>query len=802
MGGSLLKVAKFIRVTGTVQGVGFRPFVFKLAKQAGLSGWVLNGPAGVEITVEGEPEQVDKLLQALPEQAPQLSRVREIILCDIPVQGLQGFTIVQSEDKALRTARIPPDAALCAACREEMADPLDRHYRYPFTNCTHCGPRFTIVRQVPYDRPLTSMHAFPMCPDCAREYEDPLDRRFHAQPVACPNCGPQVWICGQDGKRMEGPWDEIFRRLIRQGRIIALKGLGGFHLVCDGRNAAAVAELRRRKNRPYKALALMARDMDTVRLIAWASAQEERLLTSSAAPIVILEQRNGCKDFLLDGTDKGVIPSNIAPGTKTVGLMLPYTPMHHMLFDEQIDLLVMTSGNPNGLPLVRENEAALDQLVSIADAFVLHDRNIISRCDDSVVRVIDGEVQFYRRSRGYVPGGIAIPWPERKLKHTLLAAGPETKNTFALLGRGEAYFSQYIGNVDTREGRQNYLESLQNLQTLLDIRPKQVLRDLHPQYRISALAAELAQEMDLAMKDVQHHHAHLAAVLADNGVTGRAIGVILDGTGFGEDGTIWGFEILTGDLRTYERWFHLRPVLLPGGEAAVRRPWLTACAFLGEALGSRGWEQGKTLFPEQQPVIEQARMMVEKKLNSPQVSSAGRFFDALSAIIGVCLENTYDGQAPLELGEQVRFRLGVTDHSQQSKAGLDENKLCTEDWVDKALAFGHYPFAIQKDLIDFASVFEELLQDKAQGVTIETLASRVHNTVARMVEVSVQRTRDQTGLQRVALGGGVFQNPYLLTMVRHLLSRQGFQVFIPRRVPANDGGLALGQGVIGLWREE
>ncbi|MZP29717.1 carbamoyltransferase HypF [Heliobacterium undosum] len=818
--------ARTVLITGTVQGVGFRPFVYRLATSLGLAGWVLNGAKGVEVRLEGALGSIEAFLQALKTEAPPLSRIDCVQVQEAPVEGLRLFSIAVSDalDRATEDvahASVPPDAALCPECRREMEDPADRHYRYPFTNCTHCGPRFTIIRQVPYDRAQTSMASFSMCPACRRDYDDPQDRRFHAQPTACPLCGPRVWFAGGDGREITGDWVQLFRESIRQGNIIAIKGLGGFHLVCDGRNGDAIAELRRRKRRPAKALAVMGRDLATLRRICRISDREAAALSGPEAPIVILERR-----------EDAALPANLAPGTGTLGAMLPYTPLHYLLFDESLDLLVMTSGNPGGLPLVRDNGAALAQLSGIADAFVFHDREIVSRADDSVVRVIDDTLQFYRRSRGYVPAGIPVPWTGGASDRILLAVGAEMKNAFALFGRGAAYLSQHIGDVDTREGRDNYLESLWNLERLLELSPQRVARDCHPQYRMTALAEEIAYgdgaPTSLPIDDIQHHHAHLAAVLADNGEAGPAIGIILDGTGFGEDGMIRGFEILIGDLRDYRRHFWLRPVPLPGGESAVRRPWLTAAAFLGEAFGEAGWSQAKAFFPDRAAMIENARRMAEKRLNTPLVSSAGRLFDAVAALLGLCLENSYDGQAAIELGERVRLRLGltgcgeeplpVTDGIMDQEEAIVAQPDRAERLLEAALADGEYPFAWTKGEesgrgtscgssrgtgeIDFAPLLSALLADREAGVPVEVIASRFHNTIVRMAEAASSALREECGIHRVALGGGVFQNPYLFTLTRRLLARRGFFVLVPRNAPANDGGLALGQGVISLWRGE
>lgn len=803
-----------VRIAGTVQGVGFRPYVYQLAHHYRLGGWVRNSSRGVVMEVEGPPEAVHAFLQELAANPPRLAKIASVTRKPLPPAGYSTFEIVDSRDGCRREALVPSDVALCEDCRREVLDPEDRHYRYPFTNCTNCGPRYTVIRGLPYDRHRTSMAAFDLCPDCSREYHHPGDRRFHAQPVACPRCGPRVWLADRDGRELAGDWVEEFRRLILDGYIVALKGLGGFHLACDARRGAAVGKLRERKGRPAKPFAVMARDLDVVRRYCRLGPEEERLLESPEAPIVILERHPSPPT----GADPGCareLPANVAPGLRSLGVMLPYAPLHLLLFGPEVDLLVMTSGNASELPLVKDNGAALAELGPIADYFLLHDREIVNRCDDSLVRVVGGEIHFYRRSRGYIPRPVEVPWPAAgrdlflrdasthngaapsttggmaSFTPCVLGIGGEMKNAFCLLAdgpgrRGQALMSPHVGELDSVEGLRNLEEILGNLCRFLRLEPVVVAYDRHPGYQSAALARRLPARHHVP---VQHHHAHLASCLAENGLTGPAIGIVADGTGYGTDGAVWGFEVLVGDYRGFKREYHLAYLPLPGGEAAVRQPWQMAVAYLYRYLGEEGLKMAAFLFPGRERAIGVVARLVETGFNSPPTSSCGRWFDAVSAMLGVCLVNTYEGQAAAELGDLVD-----TGGVAPGMPGWEEAAR------EAANRQGSYPFSFRGKEIDPGPAVAALAGDLRGGYPREVIAARFHNTVAGMMVEAACRVREREGLERVALSGGVFQNPYLYTRVRDELTRRGFQVYGHRVVPANDGGLALGQAMVALWR--
>lgn len=747
-----------ILVKGVVQGVGFRPYVYNLAKALGLAGHVLNSARGVTIEVEGPPGAVEGFCRELETNPPRLARILAVEKEELEPRGYRSFAILRSREEAGREALVPPDVALCPQCRADVLNRRDRHYAYPFTNCTNCGPRFTIVRDLPYDRHRTSMAGFPMCPACRAEYKNPGDRRFHAQPVACPRCGPRVWLEDGQGKRLEGHWLENFSSRIRQGQIAAIKGLGGFHLVCDAQNREAVSSLRRRKGRPAKPLAVMCRDLDTVRKYCLVEREEAELLAAPEAPIVILTRK-----------EKG-LPRELAPGLKTLGVMLPYTPLHLLFFEGQLEVLVMTSGNKSELPLARENGEALEQLGQIADFFLCHDREIVNRCDDSLARVLQGETHLVRRSRGYVPRGIQVPVPAQG--PVVLGMGGEMKNTFCLLQGPQAFLSQHMGELDSLEAEQNLLQSLERFSRLMGARPSVVAYDMHPAYSVSRLAGEMPARQRVA---VQHHHAHLASCLADNGSSGPAIGVLLDGTGYGTDGCIWGFEIMSGDYRSFRRHYHLKYVPLPGGERAVRNPWMMAVAYLYTCLGRAGLQAAEEMYAGQGEQLAICRQMVERGFNSPPTSSCGRLFDAVASLLGICQHNTYEGQAAVELSEL----------------------LPPEPGPEKVES---YPFAVQEGTIDPQEMIRAMLADLAAGVTAERIALKFHHTIGEMVGAAVEAVAGQTGLKTVALSGGVWQNPYLFLLTRELLRQKGLTVLYHRQVPCNDGGLSLGQVMIAGWR--
>ncbi|MEW6726276.1 carbamoyltransferase HypF [Desulforudis sp. 1088] len=749
-----------ITIKGIVQGVGFRPFIFNLAEAHGIKGTVLNSSRGVIIEAEGPPDAVAAFCKEVRTRPPRLARIIYTGFEELEPAGYANFEIVKSAGGEEKEALVPPDVALCADCARETFDPKDRHYLYPFTNCTNCGPRFTIVREIPYDRPKTSMAEFPMCPDCEREYHDPRDRRFHAQPVACPACGPHVEFVDRYGRPVEGDWAELCWDALKRGKIVALKSLGGFHLVCDARNPEALRTLRRRKGRAAKPFAVMCRDLDTVRRYCYLDAREEELLTSPQAPIVVLKRREG-----------ETLPGELAPGLETLGVMIPYTPLHFLVFRGPFDILVMTSGNYSELPLAKDNAAALEELGGIADYFLWHNRDIVNRCDDSLAAVVAGEVQLLRRSRGYVPHPVLLPY---ETPVTVLGMGGEMKNTFCLWKKDQAFVSQHIGELDSLEGEENLFTSLLNFQGLIGVEPEVVGFDAHPDYRSSRLASRIPVQ---ARFEIQHHHAHMVSCLAENGHTGPAVGIILDGTGYGEDGTLWGFEILSGDDRFFERLMHLAPVPLPAGEQAVKNPWRTAVSYLVTHLGEDGERAARRIFAERGQELEIVLKLVKSRFNSPLSSGCGRFFDAVAALTGFRGRSTYEGQPAIELGE------------------------CAPD-IGEGLRMGAYPFTIEGKVINPAGVIAGVVDDLARGTAREIIAARFHNTVMEIVLRAAREARGRTGLNTVALSGGTWQNRYLFSAAKQALPGEGFELLVHRQVPANDGGLCLGQAVIAYRRWE
>ncbi|BAF59877.1 MAG: carbamoyltransferase HypF [Pelotomaculum sp.] len=755
------KTARYhVLIRGVVQGVGFRPFVYNLARRWAIKGSVLNTPTGVIIDAEGEEKNITLFLKEIQENPPRLSKITFFQAHELPVRGYTSFQILSSETGAGKDALVPPDVATCTECREEIFDKNDRHYAYPFTNCTNCGPRFTIIREIPYDRPNTAMAPFSMCSECAGEYGNPGNRRFHAQPVACPGCGPQVEVRDRNGKIAAGKenWLQKCWEIIQKGNILALKGLGGFHLTCDARNKEAIAALRQRKGRDAKPFAVMCRDLETAEKYCLLDKREREILSSPQAPIVILRRKPDAE-----------LPEELAPGLNTLGVMLPYTPLHLLLFSGPFDLLVMTSGNYSGLPLVKDNARALNELGQIADYFLLHNRDIVNRCDDSLVRVIDGETHIIRRSRGYVPH--PIPVLRQPGGPVILGAGGEMKNCFCLLKNDLAFMSQYIGEIDSVEGEENLFASLINFQRLIGAVPEIVAYDAHPGYASARVARLIPAREYLA---VQHHHAHFASCMAENGMGNEeAIGVILDGTGYGPDGTLWGFEIIAGSYTKFRRVIHLAGVPLPGGEIAIRQPWRTAAAYLIHFLGARGKQAAESIFKDKN--LDVLEKMIVKGFNSPLSSGCGRLFDAVAAILGVCLENTYEGQAAIELGELIREDRGST----------------------ASLA---YPYEIKNGVIAPGTMIAGIIKDRLSGTPAEIISTRFHNTVAAMVIEAVETVSLNLNLKKVVLSGGTWQNHYLFRLVKKTLEKRGYRVLYHRRVPANDGGIALGQAMIAHWR--
>ena len=775
------KVRQRFTVRGVVQGVGFRPFVYGLAQQHNLVGLVGNDSGGVFIEVEGEATAVSLFHQALSQNPPPLAHIEQVTVDNLPVQNSRDFVIVPSQAQAAANTLISPDICLCDDCLRELFDPQNRRYRYPFINCTNCGPRFTIIKDIPYDRPLTTMANFAMCPDCQAEYDNPLDRRFHAQPNACPVCGPAVWLeISNPYSANSNPYsvsgDEAIaaaQAFLVAGQIVAVKGLGGFHLACDATRDAALATLRERKGRVDKPFAVMARDVATVRQFAHLSATEEALLTSKERPILLL-------------TPKANNPLSklVAPGHNTIGVMLPYTPLHYLLLGQNAPLatgysplLIMTSANHSSEPIVKDNDEARERLATLADAFLLHNREIYGRCDDSVVRVVgnlngkpttDNRLPFtddclpIRRSRGYAPFPVKLP----HAVPPLLAVGGELKSTFCLAKGSYGYMSQHIGDMENLETLTAFETAVSHYKTIFRTEPEKVVCDLHPGY----LSTRWAQEQTaLPVIAVQHHHAHIASVMAEHGLDGRSpvIGFSFDGTGYGSDGAIWGGELLLADYAGFERVAHLKYVPLLGGDVAVQRPYRLALAHLHAA--GLPWDDDLPCVaacpPAEQRIL---RQMIARNLNSVPTSSLGRLFDAVAALLGVRQTVSYEGQAAIEL---------------EALAAPD--------------VAGSYQFALTANSFDAAPILADIVGDLRAGVATAVIAARFHQAVANlMVQLSLQ-ARQQYGLNQVALSGGVFQNVTLLETAVRSLHQHNFDILTHRLVPPNDGGLALGQVMIG-----
>ncbi len=706
----------------------------------------------------GAPQAVDSFVRKLAADAPSLARIDAVQHLEAEPWGREGFRILESKSLAGTEALIPADVSTCGDCFREIMDPGDRRYHYPFTNCTNCGPRFTIIRHVPYDRPQTTMAAFAMCPRCREEYEDPEDRRFHAEPTACHQCGPRVWL-EEEGGRIEEEALKAAGRLLREGKIVAVKGLGGFHLAADAGNEAAVNTLRNRKGRVAKPFAVMVRDLATAELLGEMGDLERSLILSPERPIVLVKRR-----------ENGPASLQVAPGNNFLGLMLPYTPLHLLLFEYAPPALVMTSGNLSEEPLEFTNEGARTRLRHLADALLLHNRDIQVPCDDSVVRPLDAATVIpVRRARGFVPRPVSLPLETP----AVLGVGAEQKNTFCLAWERTALLSQHIGDLDTAETYDYYRYAIRHFQNLCRKEPAVIAHDLHPQY----LSTRYALEQDgLRLIGVQHHHGHIAACLAENGRTEKCIGIALDGTGYGTDGTVWGGEILLADLAEFSRAAHLAPVRLPGGEAAVRDPCRMAAAFLQAAYGDDFDEAGSRLGLAFSPFERRVlKRQLDTGLNSPLTSSAGRLFDAVAAVLGVCRIRTYEGQPAVEL---------------EMIAAPEEE--------------GFYPAPLRRQegtlILDTPALFREVVEDFWSGAPVTNIAARFHNSLVRLLTAACQELRTRTGLAVAALSGGVFQNALIFTKLRCSLEELGFEVLFHTQVPPNDGGISLGQVAVAAAR--
>ena len=751
--------SKHAHITGIVQGVGFRPFVYSLATGMGLKGWVRNTSAGVDIEVTGPEARLERFFHEIREHPPPLARIDSLEIDVGAENGHTEFAILQSEPRSGDFIPVSPDVGMCADCRRELFDPQDRRYFYPFINCTNCGPRFTIIRDIPYDRPLTTMAAFEMCPSCREEYEDPTDRRFHAQPVACPVCGPQIWL-EEDGRpavrKDSAAVIHAARQLLADGKILAIKGLGGFHLACDATNPRAVNELRRRKLRREKPFALMLPNLEAVASHCHLSAAAVDLLKSPAQPVVVLQRR-----------EESSITQFVAPGQSTLGVMLPYTPLHALLLhDLPAPVLVMTSGNISEEPIAHTNFEARSRLAPLADGFLLHDRDIHVRCDDSVVTLAAGDRPYpLRRSRGYAPDPLRLPFAAPPL----LATGAELKNTFCLTRDRYAFLSHHVGDLENYETLVSFEKGIEHFERLFRIRPQVLAYDIHPDYFSTRYAIARALRECVPAYGVQHHHAHIAACLAENGYVGDepVIGVAFDGTGYGDDGAIWGGEFLLAGYSDYERAAHLAYMPLPGGDAAVKEPWRIVLGALRQMdIPWLSWLP--SVAGRDQEALSVLARQLEIDLNVAKTSSMGRLFDAVSALIGVRQVVNYEAQAAVEL----------------------------ENLVDPDES-GSYEFDILPDgIIDPAPVFTDLFGDLSNHAPKPVMAARFHHAVAEMVLQVCLKLNARTGIRHVALSGGVWQNTTLLGEAHSLLTRSGFDVLLHRRVPANDGGLALGQAAI------
>ena len=851
-----------IHVKGIVQGVGFRPFVYRMAKKYLINGWVLNAADGVYVHAEGESKLVDEFIMELSDNPPAASRVEEIDIKEVPLEDFDSFEIRFSDDEAVaETTLVSPELATCADCVNELFNPNDRRYRYPFINCTNCGPRFTIIDHLPYDRAATSMAAFPMCERCSAEYADPLDRRFHAQPDACFECGPSVtWTVGAEGEvalgRTREESDAIFAaavEMLMAGKILAVKGLGGFHLVCDANNIEAVAELRRRKRRDGKALAVMAQGMGDVRALCQAGEEEEAVLTGSARPIVLLRKR-----------PDGAIGEGVADGLSELGVMLPYTPVQHLLMHDfaaawyaahpevaeagdvpgrPVPLLVMTSGNVHDEPICIADEEAREKLAGIADAFLGNNRPILTRFDDSVVRLIRvGEtsegapelaVQFLRRARGFAPvplstavtvtaaseneeargaatgSGVASEAAtgsaERPGAGIIFATGPEQKNTFTLLRGTDGFVSQHIGDVENADTYDAWLATKDRFESLFEMEPTAVACDLHPEY----LTSKWAHHQDLPVTEVQHHHAHIVSVMAEHGLADAVCGIAFDGTGYGVDGAIWGGEVLLANRTDFERFANFAYVPMPGGAAAIKHPLRMAYGVLWayDLLDHPAAVEALAPLGEEAEVCDR---MIERGLNTPMTSSVGRLFDAASALLGICAEPSYEGEGAilLETAMEAAGADAPGAAAAEEAAGVaGENELAARE---------RYAVTAQKNvatetstaedtsvlLLDAEPTFRALLDDVAAGVPVSVIARRFHDAMVSAIVMAAELVRALYGISTVVLSGGVFMNRYLVEHVLPALAEAGFTAAINRDLPPNDGCISLGQATVASARSE
>ncbi|PHS25926.1 MAG: carbamoyltransferase HypF [Methylophaga sp.] len=764
--------AEHIRVCGNIQGVGFRPTVWRLAQQFELTGCVSNDGNGVLIKVQGSQNDIDDFVQNLVDLKPTLARIDSI---DRQSQAIADdlanhFEIVPSIQSTANTGVIA-DAATCAECISDIFDPNNRRYVYPFTNCTHCGPRLSIIRGIPYDRSQTSMAQFTLCADCEQEYNSPENRRFHAQANACPNCGPECWLADKSGNKLSTSSAIVdTAEYLKANSIVAIKGIGGFHLAVNACNEHAVQRLRDRKQRPCKPFALMAKDMAMIEHYCHVNEQERALLTSSAAPIVLLERKQ-----------HRLLANNIAPEQNTLGFMLPYSPLHHLLLSEFDHPIILTSANATHEPQCIENKDALARLASIADYFLLHNRDIENRVDDSVMRIMGGQPQFLRRARGHAPHSIVLPDGFDKAPH-ILALGGELKNTFCLLKNGYAVLSQHIGDLENYPTYKDYRHNINLYETLFQHQAAFLAVDAHPEYLSTKAGHEIAQQRGIELQSIQHHHAHIASCLADNHypLGGEAVlGIALDGLGYGDDNTLWGGEFLLADYYQSERLAHFKPIALLGGTIAMKQPWRNTYAHLQTCLG---WAWVNKHYADLELVQKLSKKplatfdaMLVKNMNCPLTSSAGRLFDAVAAAVGICSEQIqYEGQAAIEL------EANITEKS-WSKVNIEQEA---------------YPFSLEEGVLDPSPMWRVLLEDLSKAIDSATISARFHKGLSLTVQQLASQLAKENKVRTIVLSGGVFQNKTLFEDVKQGLEQKQFTVLVHNEVPANDGGIALGQAVI------
>lgn len=749
-----------ITVSGRVQGVGFRPFIFSNAKKHKINGTVQNNMNGVFIVAQAEKENLDKFLYAIKSEPPRLSRIDEILVNEIESSLFLDFTIIPSERTGKSSLVIPVDSAICPDCIREMKDTENFRYQYPFINCTQCGPRYTIIEELPYDRPYTVMKDFNMCEKCADEYENPLNRRHHAQPIACDSCGPELILMSMEGKKIANKNNAINRvkRFLSEGSIVAIKGLGGYHLACDAHNEIAINNLRKRKKRLSRPLAVMASNMEIVKKICHVNIDEKDILNSPEAPIVVLKQ------ILNNG-----LPNLLAPNMNTLGVMMPYTPIHYLLFDDNIlDLLVMTSANPSGLPILYKDEQALTYLDGIADYILTTNREILHPLDDSVLQINNNSFSLFRRSRGFVPD----PIKTTQNVHEIVALGGQQKNVFSLGRHNQIFLGPHIGDLDNIEVKEFFKSEYNHLMKWMGTKNKIIAIDKHPLYA----TREIAEELDGEIVEIQHHHAHLVSCMEDNNVNEPSFGIILDGTGYGEDGNIWGFEVLYGNAKSYKRMAHLKYTPLPGNEKAIKEPWRNAVGMLIGYLGDEGKTLSKKIFMDKEYEIDIIDNMIKRNINSPLAGTCGRLFDAISAILSVCNNATYDGEPAILLSEMMYNTNDITSHYMYDIIKDDVNQL----------------------ELNLSTTMLGIIDDYFSGNETVDIVQMFHNTIidacAELICIISKEHSDFSN--NVMLSGGSFLNKYLIEELEDKLKSRGFKVFTHQKVPCSDGGIAFGQIII------